>query len=43
MKKLLFYIMQESGEPVKPIVSLNDSNKFTFTYIVDLNYLYLTR
>lgn len=26
------YVMQESKEPVKPFVSLEDNNKFIFTY-----------
>jgi hypothetical protein len=33
------YVMQESEEPVKPTVSLEDSNKFTFTYSVLSSYI----
>ena len=33
------YIMQESEEPVKPIVSLEDSNKFIFTYSALSSYI----
>ncbi|WP_265445876.1 hypothetical protein [Acetivibrio straminisolvens] len=33
------YVMQESEEPIKPIVSLEDSNKFTFTYSVLSSYI----
>ncbi|MPN15660.1 hypothetical protein SDC9_162994 [bioreactor metagenome] len=33
------YIMQESQEPVKPIVSLKDSNNFTFTYSALSSYI----
>jgi hypothetical protein len=33
------YVMQESEEPEKPMVSLEDSNKFTFTYSVLSSYI----
>jgi len=33
------YVMQESEEPVKPNVSLKDSNKFTFIYSVLSSYI----
>lgn len=33
------YAMQESEEPVKPVVSLEDSNKFTFSYSVLSSYI----
>jgi hypothetical protein len=33
------YVMQASKEPVKPIVSLEDSNKFTFTYSALSSYI----
>lgn len=33
------YVMQESEESIKPNVSLEDSNKFTFTYSVLSSYI----
>jgi len=38
-KPIRAYVMQESEEPIKPIVALEDRNKFTFTYSALSSYI----